>query len=155
MKGTVRLSDLFARFHEKVQFLHVYIREAHPTDGWWLGRGLFGAMVKGAVKQASTDLRDPISIEERRAAASACCATLRHGIPTLVDALDDEVNKAYAAWPTRLYLIDLKGVVAYRGGPGPFGFSPRQFGAAIRQSSTTVRSLRDQLRRKPNPKKWL
>ncbi len=81
-------------------------------------------MVKAAVKNVSTDIRDPISIEERRSAAKACCETL-------VDTLDDAVNSAYAAWPTRLYLIDPNGVVVYRGGPGPFGFSPRNFGTAI------------------------
>jgi hypothetical protein len=55
---------------------------------------------------------------------------IREAHPT-VDEVDDAVNEAYAAWPTRLYLIDTDGRVVYHGGPGPFGFHPRQFGEAI------------------------
>lgn len=31
---------------------------------------------------------------------------------------------AYAGWPDRLYVIDREGRVAYKSGPGPFGFKP-------------------------------
>ena len=36
------LRDLYRQYHEQVQFLSIYIREAHPKDGWWLGRGIIG-----------------------------------------------------------------------------------------------------------------
>jgi len=42
----VSLYDLYARYHERVRFLIVYIREAHPVDGWWLGKGIIGLMLK-------------------------------------------------------------------------------------------------------------
>ena len=29
------LSDIYKKFSDRVQFLVIYIREAHPTDGWW------------------------------------------------------------------------------------------------------------------------
>ena len=45
--------------------------------------------------------------------------------------MDDVVSKAYAAKPTRLYLIGLDGRVVYAGGLGPFGFRPEEFGEAI------------------------
>ena len=48
-----------------------------------------------------------------------------------VDNMDDTVSKAYAAWPTRLYLIGMDGFVNYAAGLGPFGFKPTAFGAAI------------------------
>lgn len=54
------------------------------------------------------------------------------GIPALVDELDDAVSIAYAAWPDRLYLVDLEGRIAYHGGRGPFGFDPDGLEAAIR-----------------------
>jgi hypothetical protein len=47
--------------------------------------------------------------------------------------MDDAVNKAYAALPTRLYLIGLDGRVVYAGGMGPFGFKPAEMGAAIEE----------------------
>ena len=114
-----------------MQFLLVYIREAHPTDGWWLGGPVAGFAIKRFAPQASTAIRDPRTIEERRAAAGQCETALEYGIPTLVDDLDDAVNQAYAGWPTRLYLVGMDGRVAYAGGIGPFGFSPKALGKAI------------------------
>jgi hypothetical protein len=47
--------------------------------------------------------------------------------------MDDAVNKAYAAMPTRLYLVDLDGCVEYAGGLGPAGFKPAKFRNALQQ----------------------
>ena len=121
------------RYHDQVQFLMVYIREAHPIDGWWLGRGLFNLALKMYRSQVATDVYDPQTIEERRAVAGRCDVALQYGIPTLVDEMDDAVNKAYAAWPTRLYLIGLDGRVVYGGGLGPFDFKPAKLETAIEQ----------------------
>ena len=97
----------------------IYIREAHPTDGWQIS-------VPGQVQFA-----DPKTIEERRALAGQCEDAVRQGITTLVDEMDDAVMTAYAAWPDRLYLVGLEGEVAYAGGIGPFGFKPGELKQAI------------------------
>jgi len=81
--------------------------------------------------QAATDVRDPRTLEERRHVAGRFDAAIKSDIPMLVDDLDDAVNKAYAAQPTRLYLLDPTGSVAYAGGLGPFGFKPAELGTAI------------------------
>ena len=127
------LHELYERYHEQVQFLMVYIREAHPVDGWWLGGGLFGWALRMYRSRVATDVYDPQTIEERRAVAGQCDVTLQHGIPTLIDEMDDAVNKAYAAWPTRLYLVGLDGRVVYGGGLGPFDFKPAKLENAIEQ----------------------
>ena len=111
--------------------MKIYIREAHPIDGWWLGKGPFGLMLKLSRSKAALDVYDPQTIEERRAVAGDCEGALAYGIRTYVDEMDDEVNKAYAAWPTRLYLIGRDGRVVYKGGPGPYGFKPAELGVAI------------------------
>ncbi len=129
--GTVSLRNLYDKFGSDVQFVSVYIREAHPVDGWWLGGWFLGPAQRMARTRAATDVYDPETIEERREVAGRCETSLAHGIPTLVDEMDDAVNKAYAAWPTRLYLIDLEGRVVYHGGLGPVGFMPAKLGAAI------------------------
>ncbi|MBL7199506.1 MAG: deiodinase [Anaerolineae bacterium] len=113
----MRLQDLYARYSHQVQFLVIYIREAHSTDGW---------SIPNRVK-----LADPQTLEERRKAAGQCETALAHGVPTLVDEMDDAVMTAYAAWPDRLYLVDTEGCVAYAGGQGPFGFKPAELGKAI------------------------
>jgi hypothetical protein len=97
----------------------IYIREAHPSDGWRLplpGQSRFA---------------DPKTIEERRELAGQCQTALLEHVPTLVDEMDDAVMTAYAAWPDRLYLVGLDGRVAYAGGRGPFGFKPAELKAAI------------------------
>lgn len=60
-----------------------------------------------------------------------CNEEMKLGFPMLVDGLDDAVNEAYAAWPERLYLVDVDGTIAYRGGPGPRGFIPGELDSAL------------------------
>ena len=88
-------------------------------------------LLKLSSSKASRDLYDPKTIQERRAAAGDCEQSLQYGIKTYVDEMDDRVNKAYAAWPTRLYLINKEGTVIYAGGLGPFGFKPSVLKGAI------------------------
>lgn len=111
----------------------VYIREAHPVDGWSLARGIPGLIFRLSRTKADLSIRDPKTIEERRAVAGRCEESLRYGIRTYVDEMDDRVNQAYAAAPTRLYLIGLDGRVRYAGRLGPFGFKPGEFGRAIQE----------------------
>jgi hypothetical protein len=127
----VRLHDLYEQYHQEIQFLSIYIREAHPVDGWWLGRRLTRRLMRAYAPRASMEHYDPKTIEERRAVAGECETTLQYGIRTYVDEMDDAVNKAYAAWPTRLYLIGLDGRVVYAAGLGPYDFKPAKLKIAI------------------------
>lgn len=77
------------------------------------------------------DVYDPQTFEERQEIAGRCEQSLAYDIPTYVDDINDTVNKAYAAQPTRLYLVDDAGRVAYAGGLGPYGFRPAELQAAI------------------------
>ena len=117
------LRDLYARYSDRVRFLVVYIREAHPTDGWDVG--------------SDAGLRDPRTLAERRQVAGRCEAAMAHGIRTYVDEMDDRAMEAYAAWPERLYLIGEDGRVEYRGEPGPEGFDPSELERAIRMALGT------------------
>ncbi|MCK4800814.1 MAG: hypothetical protein KAS84_02415 [Anaerolineales bacterium] len=125
------LHDLYREHSDQIQFITIYIREAHPVDGWWFGKGFMNILLKLSGSKVSWDIYDPKTIQERRAAAGDCAQSLGYGIKTYVDEMDDAVNKAYAAWPTRLYLINKEGTVVYAGGPGPFGFKPGALEQAI------------------------
>jgi hypothetical protein len=142
----VSLHDLYQQYHHQVQFLTIYIREAHPKDGWWFGGGLMGKMLNRAIPKTATDIDDPKTIEERRAVARQCEQTLQYGMRTYVDEMDDEVSKVFAAKPTRLYLVGLDGRVVYAGGLGPYGFSPAALKAAIE-----VYLEKNQLETNPEP----
>ena len=127
------LTELYRKYSDQVQFIKIYIQEAHPVDGWWFGKGIVNTLLTLKGSKASRDLYDPKTIEERRAAAGDCQESLRYGIKTYVDEMDDSVNKAYASWPTRLYLIDKGGKVIYAGGLGPWGFKPGALERAIQR----------------------
>jgi hypothetical protein len=123
------LEALYDRYRDRAEFFVVYIREAHPEDGWVLASN----------RRAGVALDDPTSLGERTDAADACAVRLRIAIPVLVDLLDDEVARRYGAWPDRLYLIGRDGRVAFQGGEGPFGFKPELLEAAIRAELGLIR----------------
>ena len=80
---------------------------------------------------AATDIYDPKTLEERQGVAARCENELGYEITTYVDDMEDSVGHAYAAHPTRLYLIGRDGRVVYAGGLGPFGFHPDELSKAI------------------------
>jgi hypothetical protein len=116
------LEELHRRYRDQVAFYVVYIKEAHPEDGWVLGRN----------RRAGVRVLDPTTGQEREEVAQTCAVRMRIGIPVLVDAVDNAVASAYGGWPDRLYLIGRNGEVAFQGGEGPFGFKPSDLEAAIR-----------------------
>lgn len=93
------------RYGDRVHFLMVYIREAHPTDGWALPDNRF-------------EVATPRTIEERRAIARDFKREIPPRMPMLVDTIESSVA-AYAPFPNRLYVIDAAGLVAHVGEPGP------------------------------------
>ena len=101
----------------------MYIREAHPDDGW--------------VSQGNLDqgihVYDPTTEDERAEVAQACAMALDIEMTVLVDGIDDTVASAYGALPDRLYLVGRDGRVAFQGEKGPQGFRPEELEAAIRR----------------------
>ena len=103
-------------------FFVVYIKEAHPEDGWVLGRN----------RRAGVRVADPTTDEHRAAVAETCAVRMRIQMPVLVDGIDNAVASAYGGWPDRLYLVGRDGRIAFQGDEGPFGFKPPELDAAIR-----------------------
>jgi hypothetical protein len=101
----------------------VYIREAHPADGWRMPSNDRDGVV----------LDQPRSAAEREEAAGRLCsgAAQPAGFPILIDSMDDAAAEAYSAFPDRLYIIDRDGRVAYKGGRGPVGFDPEGLEQAL------------------------
>ena len=71
---------------------------------------------------------------ERVEAAGACMLNLSLTMPMALDEMSNVVDTAYAALPERLYLIDAEGRIAYRSGPGPWGFDIDAWEGAIRET---------------------
>ncbi|MBI4475111.1 MAG: hypothetical protein HY646_20765 [Acidobacteria bacterium] len=92
--------------------MFVYIREAHPADG------------RATPDNARIGLRinQPKTDAERQQAAEMCTNDLKISLPTVIDKIDNAVERAYDAFPDRIYVVDANGKVAYKGNPGPWGF---------------------------------
>lgn len=114
-----------------MQFLAVYIREAHPVDGV-LPERQSGTWLMGSPERALL-IEDPLVLEERLALARICEAEMALAFPMAVDRMDDAVNQAYAAWPERLYLVDRDGTVVYKGAKGPMGFHPEELADVLEE----------------------
>jgi hypothetical protein len=106
------LEELHKKHGDRVQFIAVYVREAHPTDGW---------RAPGNDRVGISFLQ-PKSKDEREAVAAKCCSTLEMTMPMVIDEMHDPVGHLYSGMPDRLYIIDKNGKIAYKGGRGPFGF---------------------------------
>jgi hypothetical protein len=100
------VEPVYERFKNDATFLMVYVREAHPSDGWNMG----------------APIKQPLSWDERVGVAQQFCKRVTPTLPVLVDEMNDPVGHAYSGMPSRLYVIDPRGVVAYKSGRGPFGF---------------------------------
>jgi hypothetical protein len=112
---------LHARYGDRAEFLAVYVREAHPTDGWRMASN----------DRAGIALTQPKERDERAAAADQCCSTLEMSMPLLMDEMDDRVGHSYSGMPDRLYLVDRQGKVAFKSGRGPFGFKTGEMEQAL------------------------
>lgn len=75
-----------------MQWLLVYICEAHASDEWPIG--------------SHVQIKQHTNTQERLAACQTCCDALGVSFPTVLDSEANAFNNAYAAWPLRFYLID-------------------------------------------------
>jgi len=99
----------------------VYIAEAHAVDEWQT--------------QSNEDegilLHQHTSLAARAAAAREGAERLGLTMPVLLDGMDNAASTAFAAWPERIYVIGVDGLIAFKGGPGPWEFDPEAAGRAL------------------------
>ena len=117
----MRLDSIAKEYGDRVNFLCVYIEEAHPTDG----------------SQSPPNLADevlfaqPTTADERAEVAAACMLRFNFSFQMVLDHMTNEVEHRYMAMPERLYLLDSDGKVAWKCGLGPHLFDPDGFEQAI------------------------
>ena len=118
----MRLDNIAKEFGDRVEFLCVYIKEAHPTDG----------------SQSPPNIDDdvlytqPTTDDERAEVAAACMLRFNFSFPMVLDNMTNEVEGKYKAMPERLYVLDGDGRVTWKCGLGPHLFDPDGFEEAVR-----------------------
>lgn len=75
----------------------------------------------------------PRTIEERRTLAKLLPERLKYRLRVALDPIEGPAEKAYAAWPERIYVISVGGRIEYKARPGPFGFKPDEAEASLKQ----------------------
>ena len=116
-----QIEDVKKRYDRDAEFLMVYVREAHPTDGWRMKSN----------DDAGVEVAQPRTDAERCGVAQKCAKALAPTMPLLVDGVEDKVGNAYSGMPGRLYVLDCKGKVAYKSGRGPYGFKAGELEQAL------------------------
>ena len=106
---------MYDEWKDQFEFITVYVREAHPIDD---------RPATPTNARAGILIKQPVTLAERREVAERCCTALHIKTPLVVDEIDNRVAETYGATPDRLYVVGRDGRIAYRGGPGPFGFNP-------------------------------
>lgn len=112
MKAQEEVGAIARTFASKgVDYLLVYITEAHPTDGWM---NEWAPVEFGSTAHAR-------STEDRLSAARNFIRQLNLAVPILIDSIADELENRYEARPERLYVIKGNRVL-WRCGLGPFEY---------------------------------
>lgn len=119
----MRLNELYAKYKDDVRFYIVYIREAHPADGWQVPNNLIEDIL----------YEEPTTDDERADVASACQINLDLHMPMLVDSIDNDIDRKYVGLPMRLFLVDSGGKIAYAGAKGPFGWDDEAFEQKLKE----------------------
>jgi hypothetical protein len=107
------LEKLYQKNRDIAEFRLIYIREAHPADG-----------NRPAPYAKKLGITEHGTLSERCSTAEKLLKDKQLTIPCLIDDMQDSANRAYAAWPDRIYVIASDGTIAVAAEPGPAGFKP-------------------------------
>ena len=100
---------LYQQFKDRVNFLMVYISEAHATDG------------PRALPRNQFQVATPKTMDARCAIAQSFDEKIKVSMPLVVDTIDDATQDLYAPWPNRMYILDAGGKIVDVGSAGPQG----------------------------------
>ena len=104
------------KYGDRVNFLTLYIKEAHPLDEWQMESN----------EKESVCYPQPTNLKDRVRIANDFVKRFHYEMPLYVDPIENPANQAYAGWPERFYVIDESGTIVYKGKPGPFGYHPEE-----------------------------
>ena len=110
------VQSLYTAYKDKVQFLLVYIREAHPTRK---------STRPGARRRSGPDIAQHENIDERVIAATKCVADLKLSLPVLIDDMEGAFQRRYGGFPAGTVIVDTAGKIVYTA-RGPSGCRPKE-----------------------------
>jgi tetratricopeptide (TPR) repeat protein len=124
------LKALEAKYGRRAQFLLVYIREAHADGDWQSTRN----------EREGVELPQARLLAEKQDHAVMCSRKLHLPFQALLDGLDNKVESAYGAWPSRAFVIGVDGRVRYSTRLTELDFSVHDMETALRSSAVLAGS---------------
>lgn len=116
------------QYHARVDFRLVYISEAHANGG---AESQWQSTIN---QKEGIDLPAPRDLAEKQDHAALCLRKLSLPFAMVVDGMDAAAERAYAAWPSRLYLVGRDGKVAFQTRLGELDFHADAVEQAIRRA---------------------
>ncbi len=107
--------NIIKKYSNKIDGIHIYIDEAHPKDGWFIG------------SEQGPEIYNHTHISHRKIAAEKY---INNSIPVYLDDMNNNVKYYFGVQYERLYILHL-GKVIYKGKPGPFGYNLAELENAI------------------------
>lgn len=92
---------------DNTKFIHIYVDEAHPRDGWYIGDE------QAPPKHKNLKDREMASLEMTK------IVDINN---VYLDSISNKIKNFFGVKPGRLYVIK-NGVIIYQGGQGPFRYS--------------------------------
>jgi len=126
------LNRLYPEYKDRIPFYLIYIREAHSTTDWQSTRN----------QRDGITLQPAANMSEQQDHATRCVRKLHIEFPTLLDSMNGAAEKAYAAWPSKAYLVDSRGKIFFSTGLGEQDFHPVEFEAELQKVTTVVKESR-------------
>jgi tetratricopeptide (TPR) repeat protein len=117
------LKRLYRQYGARVPFLLVYIREAHANGYWQSTRN----------EREGVELEPAANMTEKQDHAVMCSRKLHLPFPAVVDGMNGAVENAYAAWPSRLFVVGKDGRVRYSTRLTELDFHPVELEAVLRK----------------------
>lgn len=105
-----RYEHIHQTFKDRINFLCIYILEAHPEDGWRVPHNWDNDIC----------IPTPKDLDERASIASLCRRKEGFTIPMALDTMENELLTLYAGTPERLYAIAANGMITHKSSVGPF-----------------------------------
>ncbi len=118
----MRLNEIYDAYRNDIEFFLIYIREAHPSDGWQTPQNLYDDVIFAA----------PDTDDYRAEIAGVCRINQDIRLPMLLDGIDNDIESKYISAPIRLFVIDPDGRITFNGAPGPQGFDPESWAEALK-----------------------
>ena len=114
LSAYMKLAAFYHQSNYPIDFIIIYIREAHASDGWKFDGPNYSFI------RHHRDISD--RLKAIKVMAEMAHISKDQGVSIYCDTMDNITNNLFRAWPERLYVLHDRKIL-YRGGEGPDDYS--------------------------------